>query len=669
VRAAFTPRDARTGARPGASRAAGRREPGLPGPRGAIGPVTAASGPLADDEPDGPCGDGGYGYVRLMVLRAALAAARPRRPWNPAGWYRRAGAALLLPRVWGLRLFPRSGGADQLALDEALAEVPAAARAAYVLRGLERLPDREVRRLLAAAGVTAPAAALERADAVAVPVGSRDEQLLESAEFDPCSLQARPTDLLLRRRHVRAAFTAAAAVAVCGSLLVLPGGRPAAGDRAPDRAVTAPPAAAHPAVTAALDPSTLLRAAPGAWRDADRPGFAHWPARGERTDDRELLGRALAAWARPSAVTVSATPGTASGPPPGPARLLFAGDVERTAVVLLHDGLRVVRYAEPLDPRAGSAVLDLARADAADTASAAALVLHRDEQHVRHLTAPWVTGGRLRDLLRPDAAPRPLDRSEDGVTAPAPTPATARECDSWPAMELRTDPSVPAPAALLLTDLGELTPAELTYGEPGAAAASRPAAPGTGTGTAATTATGPTGTTGAPAAAATPAAVSTPAARTSWARSACELAGLRATGVRSVNSWRFAVQPLPDGSGSGDWLCTRAETWRGGGSRVSAQFQPPAERPGAPGTVAARATDSPACGARRPQVLAGVLWRSAAGRWYVLAAGSPQVVSVRTTGDGGVRAAGRLLSVPADGDTRAGLRGRLADGAELTALD
>lgn len=68
--------------------------------------------------------------------------------------------------MWGLRLFPRSGGADELALDQRLSALSGAARAAYVLRGLEKLADADVRRVLAAAGVGDPRAALAQADRV-----------------------------------------------------------------------------------------------------------------------------------------------------------------------------------------------------------------------------------------------------------------------------------------------------------------------------------------------------------------------------------------------------------------------------------------------------------------------------------------------------------------------
>ena len=61
---------------------------------------------------------------------------------------------------------------------------------------------------------------------------------------------------------------------------------------------------------------------------------------------------------------VSATPGTPAGAPPGPPQLLYAGEVDQSRVVLLHDGLRIARYAEPKDGTQGAA-LDFARVDGA----------------------------------------------------------------------------------------------------------------------------------------------------------------------------------------------------------------------------------------------------------------------------------------------------------------
>src|SRR5690606_18329329 len=222
------------------------------------------------------------------------------------------------------------------------------ARAAHVLRGLERLPDGDVRTVLTAAGVADVDGALVEADGIRAPY-----RLLDSTEFDPCSLTARPTDLLRRRRHLKAALAGGAALVVCGTLLGLPedgwGGDGAAG----------PSDARNPAVRAALDPGRLTRISPAAWKTSARTDFSVWPARGDRTGDRALLRRALAVWTRPGqGVRVSATPGTPSGGPAGPPQLLYAGRVDTARVVILYDGLRVVRYAEPEDGTEGAA-LDL----------------------------------------------------------------------------------------------------------------------------------------------------------------------------------------------------------------------------------------------------------------------------------------------------------------------
>lgn len=572
--------------------------------------------------------DDGYAYVRGRVLRQALDAGRPLRR---AAWPRRAQLPPLLPHVWGLRLFPRSGGADELALDQRLSTLSCGARAAFVLRGLEGLSDTDVRRLLSAAGVDDPHAALVEADGI----GTRGVALLASPEYDPCSLQARPTDLLRRRQHVRAAVAGVAAVAVCGALLGLPG------DGWGANGAAAPSYARNSAAEAALDPAKVRRVPPGAWQASARTDFSVWPTRGALADDRPLLRRALAVWARPgSSVRVSSTPATPVGPPMGPAQLLYAGEVDRARVVLLYDGLRIARYAEPRTGD-GPVALDFARVDgaAADTAPGAApatyaLVAGRTDGNVRYLTAPWVAATAVRDLLDPEGAARPLRRGADGVTDPLPVPGAKRECGAWDALEVSEDAKKGAGTVRLLSDLGELTPARLTSGPPTA-----------------------------------PVDVSGDAARADWARTACLLPAVRSHGVRTVNSWQYASQRLPESNGDARWVCTRAETWRGTENRVLAQFQPPTAKTGAaPGAVAARAENSSACGAREPRVLAGVLWKSRGGRWYVLAAGSEEFRSVRTTGGVTGDARGRMLAVPAKPGDRAELDGLLADGTRVGAL-
>ncbi|MEU4067545.1 hypothetical protein AB0F25_34975 [Streptomyces wedmorensis] len=648
--------------------------------------------------------DPGYAYVRGEVLRQALVAGLPLRRFALP---RRAQFPPLLPHVWGLRLFPRVGGADELALDQQLSRLSGPGRAAYVLRGLERQGDPEVLRVLAAAGVDDPASALAEADALDtltaltalagpaagadggsaagpasrfVPGGSGErvgEQagpgrgrgsghgpgtadsptggpgtadsptggigplgtgggygplgagragrvsgaaLLESAEFDPCALQARPTDLMRRRQHGRAAAVAVAALAVCGMLLGLPG------DGWGRNGAAAPSYARNPAAEAALDPGAVKRVPPGAWPGSTRQDFSVWPARGGLTGDGALLRRALAVWARPGlSVRSSATPGTPVGPPMGPPQLLFAGVVDGARVVLFHDGLRVVRYAEPTGGAAGAA-LDFARTDGADTVGSAALVVSRASGNVRYLTAPWVREAAVRDLLAPAKEPWPLARDAYGVTEPLPSPAEAKGCARWNTLQVRDGSGL-----RLLTDLGELAPARLLWGSP--------AAPVDATGH---------------------------EAREAWARAACRLTAVRAHGVRSVNAWRFARQQLPEGAGHGTWLCTRAETWRGTGGRVLAQFLVPSSK--VPAALAARSEGSPACGVRDPRVLAGVLWQAPSGGWYVLAAGSPEFTALEVSGGVRGRSHGPVLAVRAKAGARADLDGTLEDGTRRRAL-
>ncbi|KUM89896.1 MULTISPECIES: hypothetical protein [Streptomyces] len=566
--------------------------------------------PVIPAQSAGREGDPGYAFVRLQVVRTALEAGLPlRRRARP----RRSQLPPLLPQVWGLRLFPRSGGADELALDQRLSALSGPARAACVLRGLEKLPDGDVRELLAAAGVTDVDAALDEA------AGTEDGYaLLGSAEFDPCSLQARPTDLMRRRQHMKAALAAAAAVAVCGALLGLPGD-----GWGPDGAA-APPYAQNPAAQAALNPALLLKVPAAAWESSARTDFSVWPARGDLTGDTALLRRALAVWARPGErVQVSATPGTPSGGPSGPPQLLYAGTVDNARVVLLYDGLRVVRYAEPRDGTEGAA-LDFARVDGADRAGAGAVVLGRSDGNIRYLTAPWVTKAAERDLLKPGAGAMDLTLT-DGTTAPMAGPAQTGACTSWNVLQL-TD----AAGTRLLTDLGELVPARLTTGRPGSAKDA-----------------------------------SGPGALRAWAPYACSLGTMRSSGVRSVNTWVYASQPLPDTSGTADWVCTRAETWQGGGERVLAQFHTPGS---AYGAVAAKAENVPACGAKDPQVLAGVLWKSGTGSWYLLAAGSRGTSSISATGGVTGSAQGDLLAVKTRQGAQAELKGTLEDGRAVSGL-
>ncbi|WP_245694540.1 hypothetical protein [Streptomyces abyssalis] len=594
--------------------------------RGAGDGDTAARQEGAGDAPRGDA----YVYLTARVLRAALSGERPRRlgPLRLRPLPVRPG---LFPLVLGLRLFPRSGGAYELALEKSLSEVSGAARAACALRGWEGMPDEEVCRMLGSAGVEDPAAALAEAGAIRLPAGSKDRPVLGPSEFDPCSLQARPTDLLKRRQHRRAALAALAAVVVCGALLGLPGGT-----WGPDGAA-APPYARNPVAEKALDPGALTRVPADAWKESSRADFSAWPARGDLTRDRGLLRRALAVWARPGGkVTVSVTPGTPAGPPSGPPQLLYAGRVDGARIVLLHDGLRVARYAEPEGADGGGAVLDMARTDGADTAESGALVISRSDSNVRYLTAPWVSKAAEVDLLQPDDDGRRLSREDDGVLTSLTAPSDrGRACHRWPGLLLSTSGSTPGHSTRrLYTDLGELTAARITGGNPGKKVHE-----------------------------ATGASV-----RSRLARTACGFRMLVGSGVRSVNSWKFATQTLPGGTLSATWTCTRGETWRGEGARIFTGFRRSGMEPGEQAVFNGRAVNTTACGPRRPHVVSGTLWKSEAGNWYVLAAGSRKVTSIRASGgsDGpNGTAQGRKLMMSAEKDAKVKLSARLSNGEKL----
>ncbi|GAA3236915.1 hypothetical protein GCM10020256_56020 [Streptomyces thermocoprophilus] len=112
-------------------------------------------------------------------------------------------------------------------------------------------------------------------------------------------------------------------------------------------------------------------------------------------------------------------------------------------------------------------------------------------------------------------------------------------------------------------------------------------------------------------------------------------------------------------------MCTRAETWRGAGARALAQFRTPGGRYGA---VAAKSDGGPACGPRDPHALAGVLWKSKGGNWYLLAAGSRDTTSVRATGGITGSAEGNVLTVRAKEGAQAQLEGTLEDGRRISGL-
>ena len=585
---------------------------------------------------------GAYGLLRHQVLRAALA-------FEDRGRLRSTLEDVRLPQVVGLRVHPRSGGDEELALHRALAALPdAEARAAYALMGAEGLGEPETRAVLDAAGARDPREAVRAAAGVKIPAPAGSaasvtsveagavQRLLSSGEFDACTLQIRPTDLLRRRRRNKIGAVAAAVVAAGALLVAVTGG----GSGSPPYAAPGSPAAdPH-----ALDPAALVRAPAGAWKATTRMDFTAWPARGGRIHDAGLLGRALGVWANPgSSVDVSATPGTPHTGPTQPPQLLFAGDEDAASVVIFYDGLRVVRYAQPRHG-SGRAALDFAQAQDADLTTSAAVLVDRVDGNARFLTAPWVSQTQTRDLLKPDQAATALRRSADGVTDPVPMPGanagtSAASCGTtWPVMQFRSSSRIAGNHSFLLSDLGDLAPVHLTYTP---SAGDGPAAP-------------PVEATGSQALA-------------SWAHSACRLGELRGQGVKTVNDWQFASTSLPEGAGEATWTCDRADTWRGPGIAL-VQFVPPAAKTGAPGTLAGQQPDGIACSRFGQHVMAGVMWKSPASHWYLLAAGSRDTASITATNGVHATAQGSFLATPAPRGTRATLSGRLENGDTLAPL-
>ncbi|MFJ6700952.1 hypothetical protein ACIQM4_33555 [Streptomyces sp. NPDC091272] len=613
--------------------------------RGPAGAPADQDGPRVPAQRGAPAAPA-YVALRTLVLREALDYGK-RPGWWPGRGPGPERLRPLLPTVWGLRLFPAAGGAVELALDQALSGTDAATRAALALRRAEGLDADGTRAALAAAGAAEPALALRTAERIGRQTlgesgadgepGENGRHPLLSGEFDPCFVHTRPTDLLRRRHRVRTAGAALVVAAVAAAVLpvVLTGDGPAPRER------TAATGTVNASIAQrVLDPRNLVRPAADEWADTSRVDFTVWPARGGRRDDLALLDRALKVWASPArSVRITSTPGAGTEPPTAPPRLLYAGDVDGTAVVLLNDGDRTVRYAEPADGDRPPS-LDFARTDDADVVTGAALVLDRSGDSTRFLLAPWIDETTTRDLLRPNSPGGDLAVDDDGVTALVPRPGAGGTCDSWPVLQLRSSELIVEKHAFLLTDLGDLAPVHLTYTPP----------PGSGA-----PARQPREATGA-------------AALRTWAHSACHLPSMRGAGVRAVNNWVYAQQSLPEAGGRADWVCTRADTWRGPG-RVMVQLQLPGTPPTRLGAPVAAAQDTASCSRFGQHVLAGAGWQAPrSGNWYLLAAGSRKVTRIEA--DGGVRAdaTGPTMAVRAPKGVEARLRARMADGSTLEGL-
>ncbi|MFF9428591.1 hypothetical protein [Streptomyces sp. NPDC014746] len=541
--------------------------------------------------------DSAHDWLRARVVRGAL-----RPPLTVS-------VGVALPRALGLRVFPRAGGTDELALDRALAAADPATRAALALTAFEGLGPASVVALLRAAGVPDPERASNGAERLAASCGPGTAGLLRGPEFDPCTVHLRPTDLLGRRRRARFA-------ALAGTLVLI-GATAAVALDGPSAPAPRPPVSAAPAAPAPV------RVPAGRWADTSRVDFTAWPARGGLAADRDLVRRAVAAWA----------PGSSRTTGPEPPSLLYAGTVDGARVVLLYTGRSLVRYTEPGTGRARPALVET-RADDSDVTTAAAVVLARAGGRTRYLLAPWIAEAGVRDLRDPRTAARPLRIASDGTTDPVSDGARAAGpggCGGVPALQLRSSTLIVEDHAFLLVDLGGLSPVHLTWtslpvpGEP----ARRPRE-----------AAGPLG-------------------LAAWSHAACSLPPLRDSGVRAVNRWEFAAQTLPERAGRALWVCTRADTWEGRG-RVDVTLEPPGRA--VPVTTV---RDTAACGRFGQDVLAGAFWSAPRGTRYLLAAGSRRVVGVRADGAVSAGAPGPVLAARAGTPAPFRLSGRLPDGSSL----
>ncbi|MBS2537884.1 hypothetical protein KGQ20_34535 [Catenulispora sp. NF23] len=519
-----------------------------------------------------------YAILRQAVVNAVLGKA----------WWPRS---LRRPYVWGLRLFPLGGGSQELELDAALRGLSVTARMAYVLLGLEELDADEVAELLSGAGARGVPAALERARQL---LAEHPADVLESSEFDPCTLRTRPADLSRRRRQTRG-VAAGGGVALV-ALLAIVIGVSGSGSGGADAAATGAAGAdvAH----------TAIQVADGAWQQSPRLDFGVWPTRGEGSVPATTVGQAVNAWSSQHPDVYKLGLGAADGPPLQPVHVLWSGHLDGATVVLLFDSTRLARYTLPDAPTAADPVrLDVVPADDADLTSAGAVVLRSTDAGDRWLVAPWVDTVGVRDLRTPSASVQAATVS-DGVTAALPKPP-ASGCGSWPTLQLHATAAVGG-ETFAMTDLGGVTGTHLLFTAPPK--------------------TDPTQ---------TPREVAAPDAFGTEARVACGLSALAGQGMKQVDTWVFAQQPLPQSQGLASWVCVRADQWAGGGSATS-EFLPPAAQAAA--TVTGTESDGRTCSTLGPNVVAQARWRAPDGKVYLLVAGTRHVVKVGVSdGAGTVR--------------------------------
>ncbi|MGY0233731.1 hypothetical protein [Longispora urticae] len=495
--------------------------------------------------------------------RVATAAAPAHRWRSSAGTVEEVYAALLTRvvrtavggrRARGLRLTrPRAtafiGGIEHATVDVRLAEAEPAVRAGYLLLTAEDVAADEI---LTAAGVPDVDRVLAEARALADTLDlDREEQrrVLDGMAMNPAVARlSAPAPSQVRRAR-------RAPLVVLGGVAVL---LAASGFLVPDRAVRTE------AVVRPTEPvaPTVRRAADTAWQGAGRPRLVVWPATGDRRADTSLVAEAVTRWQV------------------GAAQLLYAGNVDGTAVVVLTDGSRLARYT------AGTGALDVSPVGDDDVYGSSALTLTPG----RYAVAPWISKV---EQLTATGERRPVPVT-GGVTAKV---SDVGPCGRGPLLRLTA--TSPTATALTVTDGGGVAPAHAMY---------LPSE--------------------LPNPVARPHELDSPGAVAAWAQAGCRLpAGAR---YRTLTLWEFAVTPLPEGR-TGRWLCLRGDDASGGSAITVLLLSGTEVRP------VDTATDTALCTRRVPDLAAVTWWRAPSGSWSAVAAASRGVDRLELAGRAGDR--------------------------------
>lgn len=534
--------------------------------------------------------------AHLLVVGALPRGRRHPRPHEYARVRRRVLHRSLHPRRWhprgeaGLSVIPAAGlGAESRDLDGLTGFGPAE-RAAYGLLHVEGLDARAAAEVLSSAGAQTPGEAVERA--ARAPA---DAHLP-----DPTLVRVSGRGALVQRRHLVGA-------AVVGSLLLL-----GAGLTALDPLTGTGGGALPESARAEADP---------VWDGRFTLDLAAWHSRGEAAGDEGFTGRALDAWAERSEEEGSVAA-------PSDPSVLYAGRVEGSDVVLLHDAPHLARWVEGEDGRASLGVFD---APENGVANWPALRLTESGDGVRYLLPPWVEEAATARFDDPGQGWNELNHDEHGVTAAAPD---AEQCEVGPALRLRA-PEVAHGEPYTAVDLGGPGTAHLGYMPPPPAEIRR---------------LGPHE------------ALDTEHGFDLWADLACSGAPPEGQ-VSTATAWEFAEQDLPGEEGTGRWTCVRYGTRDGGGLARAVLVTDGAD--GAPRTtVAGERENGWDCSNLNRQIVAGTWWQDGDEAWHYLAAASREAAGVTVRGEvsGSEEDTTLAVEAPATG-------GRPPGAVEVSAVD